>query len=316
MDYAMLFPGQGSQYIGMCKDIMSTNPDVKKIFEEASEILQYDLWDQIQNAKMSTLTLSENAQPAVLAASYAYFNTFMKEVGQAPKFMVGHSLGEVAALVCAGCIPFASAIAFARERGKLMHKAAEDKIGFAGLILDVERETVEKILEEVRQQKYVAVSGYNSPRQFVVAGEKEGEPILESKIEEIGEDYVPFRMIPMKADAPFHNKEMTYLKEEFAKIVGKIAFDDIKIPVWSTVTGELITGKGQVGDILVNQLIQPIQWTQALEKLSQQGIEMFVDIGPNHTTKNLVRENPKLPLTLSYDEDKAQIIEKLMEKAK
>lgn len=315
MEFAMLFPGQGSQYIGMCKDIMSRNTEVKRIFEEASEVLKYDLWEQVQTTKMSVLTLSENAQPAVVTASYAFYQTFVKEMGQIPKSMVGHSLGEVSALVCSQCISFADAIAFVKERGKLMYRAMTDKKGFAGLVLDVEQKKVEDILKEVRKEKYAAISGYNSPRQFIVAGEKEAEPILEAKIDELGEDYVPFRMIPMKADVPYHSKVMSYLKDEFQEIVDKLTFHEPQISVWSTVTGKVITSKEQVSNILVNQLIRPIQWTQVLEKLSQENIGLFVDIGPNNTTRNLIRENAKLPLILSYDvEEREKIIEMLMEK--
>lgn len=314
MDIAMLFPGQGSQYIQMCKKEAEQDKEVINIFEEASEILKKDLWDMIQNGKMSTLTLSENAQPAIVTASYVLYKKFIKETGIYPTISAGHSLGEISALVCAESISFKEGVALARQRGKLMQEALEEKCGFAGIILDLEEEQVLEIIEKVSKEGYVTVTGYNTPFQFMVGGEKKVARVLDDEVEKMNGQYIPFKMIPMKADAPYHSLLMKPWMPRLKELIEDIQYDMPKFPICSTVTGEVIKSKEEISDNLINQLIKPVKWNQVLHKIDNKGIDVFVDIGPNVITRNLVRENKKLSNIWAYDngEDKVNILKLLL----
>ena len=302
MKFAVMFPGQGSQYSGMCVDMARSDVRAMRVFEEASEILKTDLIDMIENAPMKVFTMSENAQPATVAASCVLYRKFVEETGAVPDVLVGHSLGEISALICSGGISFGDGIAFTRERGRLMQRALEDKNGFAGIVTDMEAAELERMVKKMPPGEYAAITGYNSPNQFLVAGSPAAARILDDEVEKAGGQFIPFKMIPMKANAPYHSRLMSYLGRDIEAAVKKTAAEKPKIPVWSTVTGKKITNRTEIREILAGQLTRPVLWSQALNGIRAEGARLMVDIGPNRIIRNLVREDESLPPALAYDD--------------
>lgn len=287
----MLFPGQGSQYIGMCSELYYNNDNAKKLYNTASEILGFDLWNMIEKEKLQTLTKSKNAQPAILVSSYVLYQEFFNKFGQLPTIAVGHSLGEISALMCAGSLTFEDGVSFVKQRGILMDMALEEKIGFCGIVTDVETEVLESVIQKINETGYVTITGYNSPNQLMVGGEKTVERLLDDQISNLGGQYIPFRMIPMKANAPYHSKLMEFLKPKFTEILSQVNIKSPAFPILSTVSGEIISDPSKISESLINQLVTPVKWTQALEKLKSMGIECLVDIGPNKIVKSCIRKS-------------------------
>lgn len=306
----MLFPGQGCQYMGMCKELIQEFSAAKKIFEEADEVLGFGLTKLMLHGDMETTTLSENAQPAVVTASYALFRVFEEETGLQVTDGIGHSLGEISALTAAGAMSFSDAVLYARKRGSLMQSAVCEKRGRAGIVVDTEVKALTKIVDTICAEHFVTISGYNSPRQFIVAGEQKALRLLDDAVEQEGGQFIPFRMMPMKADAPYHTILMDYIKPDLEQALQRITFQRPKFNIWSTVTGEVIQPEDNIAEILGKQLITPVRWMQVLEKVHKEGAECFVDIGPNEINRNLVKENKTLPVCYAFDkeEDKKVIL--------
>ena len=302
MTFALLFPGQGCQYIGMCKQLIEQYPVAAAIFEEANMTLGFDLRALILTGNLKTLTLSENAQPAMVTASYALFQVFCQQTETMPACIAGHSLGELSALIAAGALPFAAGVLFARKRGQIMHRALQEKKGRAGIVVDLAYEVLTQLIAASNVDDYVAIAGYNSPQQVVVAGHPRALASLSDAVEQHGGDFIPFRMIPMKADAPYHTTLMTFLQPELEAALQDICFEQPTMDVWSTVIGRIIQPTDSIGDILRDQLILPVAWTPVLEKMTRAGVDCFIDIGPQKIIRNLVRENPNLPTSYAFDE--------------
>lgn len=317
MKFALLFPGQGSQYIGMCRDLIQQFSVAARVFEEANDRLGYDLKSKILEGRLEELTLSEHAQPAVVTASYALYRVFEQLTEAAPSYAAGHSLGEISALIAAGAISFADGVSFAKFRGALMHRALQDKKGRAGIVVDMEESVLQEIVDSIMPNDYVTITGYNSPKQFIVAGNQTALKDLDKAVDQAGGEFIPFRMMPAKADAPYHSGLMMYLKPEIEEALQKLSFRQPKFPIWSTVTGKQLEPGPSLAHFLSEQLVKPVYWNQALGRLYEAGVKLFIDIGPQQITRNLVKENPKLPECLSFDNDtdRHTIIQKLSKEA-
>lgn len=301
MKVTLLFPGQGCQYIGMCRDIMVQFPQTREILEEANAYLGYDLGSMIMEGNMKELTRSDNAQPAVITASYILYLAYNTLAYHKPSYMVGHSLGEISALVATGAMDFGDALVFARKRGKIMQRALEEQIGRAGVVVDVPQRVLENMIHQVSRDHYITLSGYNSPEQWVVAGTKEALYQLDELVDQEGGQFIPFRMIPMKADAPYHSSLMEPYRWELEEALDKVVYHEPTIPVVSTVTGQVIDSKEEIGYLLSHQLVKPVLWNQVLTGIRDEGIELMVDLGPSKIMKNLVEENKSLPTCLGFD---------------
>jgi [acyl-carrier-protein] S-malonyltransferase len=295
----------------MCAKLIEEYQAAYEVFEEANRALGYDIRSLILKGNIEELTLSKNAQPAVVTAGYALYRVFEEQIGIKPFCAAGHSLGEITALVCAGAVSFSDGVVFARKRGEIMHQAMDQKKGRSGVVVDLEVSVLESIIESIQAKEYVTISGYNSPRQFVIAGTQEALKILDRELDETDGQFIPFRMIPMKADAPYHSELMSFATCELEESIRSIEFGKTNFDIWSTVTGKIIGETDSISEILCNQLVLPVRWNQVLEQIAASGVELFVDIGPQQITRNLVRENPQLPMCLSFDdeEDREKIIQ-------
>lgn len=303
MKFAITFPGQGSQYIGMCQKLIQEYSVAADVFEEANRVLEFDIRSLILNGNLVELTLSENAQPAVVIASYALFRVFEQEIGKMPFCAAGHSLGEISALIAAGVLSFSDGVTYARKRGKLMHRAMQENKGRAGIVVDLDVDILQEIVDSIAPDDYVAISGYNSLKQFIVAGQQSALLRLEKEVVKEGGEFIPFRMMPMKADAPYHSLLMSFLKPEFEEMLQTLTFNQMNFGIWSTVTGQLIESADGISEILSHQLVLPVHWNQVLNRMRDSGVELFIDIGPQSINRNLIRENPELPPSLAFDEE-------------
>lgn len=303
MEYVLLFPGQGSQYKGMYSRLQTLYSGTKELFREASDVLGFDLARLVENESMANLTASENAQPAVITASYALFQAFSLNVKKAPLAAAGHSLGEISACIAAGSMAFSDGIRFVRKRGEIMTGAVKDRQGGAGIVVDFEESRLERLVEMVRARDYITISAYNSPRQFIVAGSKEGLKALEKELDRVDGQLIPFKMIPMKADAPYHSSQMEYLKEDLMEALEGIEFRTPKFPIWSSVTRTLQTDASSLRKNFEKQLTTPVYWNQVIKQISRSGADCFVDIGPGDTLRNLVQEDPALGKSFAFDSE-------------
>ncbi|WP_223067489.1 ACP S-malonyltransferase [Paenibacillus caui] len=316
MTIAILFPGQGSQYLGMCRELISTDPMVAEIFAEADEALGFSLRRHVLEGKLEELTRSDIAQPAVVTASYALYRLFARETCASPNYAAGHSLGEISAMIAAGALPFAEGVRYVQRRGALMKRAVQEGKGRAGIVIDMPQSELEQVVASLRadEREYVAISGYNSPRQFIVAGTAGGLRLLEEAIEPYGGELIPFRMMPMKEDAPYHSQLMEFMRPELDEALSTLTFQPPAFPVWSTVSGELVTTAEAIPPLLSSQLVRPVCWNQAIGHLLKRGVHLWVDIGPGVIVRNLLRENSRVPDGYAFDEtsDRQRLLQALV----
>lgn len=308
VNYAMLFPGQGAQTIHMCRRIYQAKESARQIFDCSSEILGYDIWEIVSSGRLQTLTQTPIAQPAVFIASYLMFLDFLEKYAIFPNVVVGHSLGEISALVCAGGIKFEEALIFIKQRAKLMNRVADEKIGFSGLITDLKEDDIDKLLNEVNNLGYVSISGYNSSKQFVIAGVSAIEKKLDKEVAKLGGEYIPFRMIPMKVSAPYHTKLMKKYDSYIKGYVSQMQYTDLKIPVLSTVSGDFIKSSSEIPELLIQQMSSPVLWNKTMEILMNNNHDFLVDIGPNSIMKNLVLESDSSSEVYAFDKEEAKIM--------
>ncbi|MGQ8872751.1 ACP S-malonyltransferase [Paenibacillus sp. TSA_86.1] len=311
MTICALFPGQGSQYIGMCSDLLNNEPEAMLIFAEASEVVGFDLRTLILAGSLEQLTQSEYAQPAVLTASYARFDSFVRRTGITPDYAIGHSLGEIAALVAAGALKFGDAVRFTAARGALMHQAIQEQKGRAGIVVDMSQAELESIVTNIRETHYVTISGYNSPNQFVVAGEAIGLRLLDDIVDRAGGEFIPFRMMPMKADAPYHSELMQFIQPEMEAMVSKLSFFTPEFSICSTVNGKFIRETEEIPRLLTDQLLQPIHWIQALAQVQRMGATTWMDVGPSQSVRNMLAEYDTSIIAYSLDDphDHSKLLE-------
>lgn len=299
---SVLFPGLGCQYPRMCIPLIQRYRYIKDIFDEASDVLTKDLVSLISEGSMFELTVSKEAQSLIVVTSYALFEILKRELGVTFCFLAGHSLGEITAMVIADCLSFSEAVCFTKGRGQLMQRAAEAVEGSTGLAVDIMEEKLRDIVSSIAKNNYVCISGYNSPNQLMVAGTKAGVKAVAEGVYDYGGEFIPFKMMPMKVDAPYHSHLMMPYQLEYQELLDKISFSEPDLPVWSTVTGGAIKSAEEISEILLKQLVLPVQWSQILTALCNKGVELFIDIGPSQIIKNLVNEDESLSPCLSFDD--------------
>lgn len=309
MSYGILFPGQGSQYLNMNHESQCDKKILIPLLEQASTIIGIDLERELAERTMKDLTQAEIAQPAILVFSYALFLDFKQQNKSTAMALLGHSLGEVSAYLASGALSFTESVKFAHQRGKLMTSVGQKANGEASLVVDVSPEILEELILSIHNPNGLAISGYNSEKQAIVVGDEEGLETLDQAVSSVGGQLIPFRMIPMKDSKPFHSRFVEKSLEELNGLVQKLTISDPTIPVYSTVSGNKTLDKEEVKENLIQQLISPVLWLQALRKLEQENNTCLIDIGPNKIMKNLVLENSIKQTVFAYDveEDYAQV---------
>jgi [acyl-carrier-protein] S-malonyltransferase len=315
---ALLFPGQGSQYVGMSIGICAKHPVARRTFEEANDALGFDLKKLCDAGPMDELTQTINSQPAILATSVAIYRIYMEEVGAVPLYHAGHSLGEISALTCAGAIEFADAVKIVRRRGQFMQEAVSGEVsgavalgaGAMTAVVGVDKDTITDICRKVStNESMVVISNYNAPDQTVISGHQAAVLKAGEELAKLGA-----RTIPLKVSAPFHSPLMQPAADKFQAELQKYRYHDLKYPVISNVTASPYPGKDQLIENLVEQLVQPVQWVASMAYLQSQGIELVIEAGPGTVLRDLMKKNAPGITALSYDKEKdvKQVMEKLI----
>lgn len=283
--FAMVFPGQGSQEIGMLKELSEAYPIVQEIFSEASSVLGYDLWNLVQEGSAEKLGQTWVTQPALLAASVAIFKVWQQKEGAQPDFMAGHSLGEYSALVCAGVIDFRDAIKLVELRGKLMQEAVPVGTGAMYAIIGLDNDVVVKACKEAAEGQVVSPVNFNSPGQVVIAGNKEAVERAAILCKEAGAK----RALPLAVSVPSHCELMKPAADKLAEKLKTISFQEPQYSVINNVDVKIETSAQAIKDALIAQLYSPVRWTEIVEFMANQGTTLLVEMGPGKVLTGLTK---------------------------
>lgn len=288
-DFAMVFPGQGSQSIGMLAELAEQYPIVTETFAQASDVLGYSLWDLVQNGPEEELNKTWKTQPALLAASVAIWRVWQEKQGKMPQMMAGHSLGEYSALVCAGVIDFAAAIKLVELRGQLMQEAVPAGTGAMYAIIGLDNDAIAKACEEAAQGQVVSPVNFNSPGQVVIAGNKEAVERAGVLCKEAGAK----RALPLAVSVPSHCALMKPAADKLAVALQEIEFKQPEIQVVNNVDVKAQTDANAIRDALVRQLYNPVRWTETVEFIAEKGITQLLEIGPGKVLTGLTKRISK-----------------------
>jgi len=284
--WAFLFPGQGSQYVGMGKDLKQNFKVAADVFAEADEALHEDLSKLCFEGPEDDLKLTRNTQPAILTVSIAALRVLEKETGLVPAMTAGHSLGEYSSLVTSGALQFADAVAIVRKRGTFMQEAVPVGVGGMAAVLGMETAELEQICKESAEGQSVAPANYNCPGQIVISGHMEAVKRAAAKAEAAGAK----KVVMLPVSAPFHSTLMKPAAEKLAKALEPITVQDLKIPVLSNVEADFYHSKNDIKRLLTEQVDHPVRWIEEMEKMVREGVDKCVEIGPGKVLNGLVRK--------------------------
>ncbi|WP_250460876.1 ACP S-malonyltransferase [Microbulbifer litoralis] len=282
---AFVFPGQGSQQIGMLADAAAELPEIHSTFSEASDVLGYDLWDLCQNGEQADINLTERTQPLLLAASVALYRAWCAKGGVRPARMAGHSLGEWSALVCAGSLAFTDAVRLVRERGRLMQEAVPAGEGAMAAVIGLDDSEVEKACADAAQGEVVAAVNYNSPGQVVIAGSKGAVDRAIEACKAAGAK----RAMPLPVSAPFHTELMRPAAEKLAPQVESTVFHAPEIQVIHNVHARPESEPEAIKKLMIEQIYSPVRWTACVQAMAADGIEQLLECGPGKVLAGLAK---------------------------
>ncbi len=283
MSYAFIFPGQGSQSVGMLSELAASHSQVSEVFKEASAVLGYDLWNVVQNDPEGKLNQTDITQPAMLAAGMAVYRTVLAQKVCAPAFMAGHSLGEYTALVASGVMTLAQGIELVSERGRLMQSAVPEGQGAMAAVLGLEDAQVVSVCEQV--QGVVEAVNFNSPGQVVIAGNKDAVEKAIVAATEAGAS----RVVPLPVSVPSHCSLMKPAADKLAEKLESMVFNMPTVPVLHNVQFSEAKDSDEIKALLVQQLYRPVQWVETINTMKQQGVESLYELGPGKVLMGLNR---------------------------
>ncbi|WP_323638645.1 ACP S-malonyltransferase [Pectobacterium polonicum] len=283
--FAMVFPGQGSQTVGMLAELAAEYPIVTETFAQASEALGYDLWQLTQQGPAEELNKTWQTQPALLTASVAIWRAWQQQEGKTPALMSGHSLGEYSALVCAGVLDFQQAVRLVELRGKLMQEAVPEGTGAMYAIIGLDNDAIAKACEESAQGQVVSPVNFNSPGQVVIAGNKDAVERAGAACKAAGAK----RALPLPVSVPSHCALMEPAAKKLAIALESVTFNSPVIPVVNNVDASIETTPEAIRDALVRQLHCPVRWTDCVEFMASQGVESLLEVGPGKVLTGLTK---------------------------
>ncbi|MGB1800690.1 MAG: ACP S-malonyltransferase [Gammaproteobacteria bacterium] len=282
---AFVFPGQGSQSIGMMNGLLELSPDIKELFNTASDVLSYDLLDIITSGPEDKLNQTEITQPALLATAYATWLAIEKHSDVKPAVLAGHSLGEYVALLCANVISFEDAIALVAERGRCMQKAVPAGVGAMAAILGLDDDDVIQICSEVAEDEVVSAANFNSPGQIVIAGNKAAVERATVAMKEAGAK----RALLLPVSVPSHCMLMKQAAEEFESSLNNITFNNAEIPVLQNVDAKSKQSSADIKAALLQQLYMPVRWVESVNTMKESGITKIIECGPGKVLSGLIK---------------------------
>ncbi len=284
---AFVFPGQGSQQVGMGKDVYESYPEIQEIYHKIDERLSFEL-SRIIFEDEEKLNLTQYTQPALVITSYALFYALKKNRPDVvPSYTAGHSLGEFSALVTSNALNPVDAVWITHIRGKLMQEAVPEGAGKMAAVIGLPAEEIEKTLQEI--SGIVEVANYNSPEQTVISGETEAV----EKAMEILKEKGAKKVVPLAVSVPAHSSLLRDKAEEFGKYLDEIEIKDSQIPVISNITGKPLTDAGQIRKELKEHFYSPVRWVQSVQFMVGEGVDTFVEIGPKKVLTGLIRRISK-----------------------
>ncbi|CED71929.1 malonyl CoA-acyl carrier protein transacylase [Aliivibrio wodanis] len=284
-NFAIVFPGQGSQAVGMLAELGEQHNVVTQTFAEASEALGYDLWSLVQNGPAEDLNQTFRTQPALLATSVALWRVWQEQGLAQPTVLAGHSLGEYSALVCAGVIDFKEAIKLVELRGQLMQEAVPAGVGAMFAIIGLDNDSIAKACEEAEQGEVVSPVNFNSPGQVVIAGNKDAVERAGVLCKEAGAK----RALPLPVSVPSHCALMKPAADKLAVALESLEFSAPALPVINNVDVISETDPAKIKDALVRQLYCPVRWTEVVEIMAEQGVETLYEVGPGKVLTGLTK---------------------------
>lgn len=306
---AFIFPGQGSQTVGMGQALAKTIDKVAQIFQKADERLGFSLSNIIFDGPQEKLTLTENAQPALLTTSIAILE-LLKDHGITADYAAGHSLGEYSALVAAGAISFEDAVYAVRKRGEYMEEAVPAGVGTMAAVLGMEEAELESVTDEITANgDTVQLANLNCPGQIVISGTKKGV----EDASQLAKEHGAKKVIPLVVSGPFHSILMKPAAEKFTEVLNGIEIRDAEIPVIANVTAARMIESMDIKEKLIQQLYSPVRWEKSIETMLAEGVDTFIEIGPGKVLSGLVKKVNRRVNTyaISDQESLLEVVSKL-----
>ncbi|MBR1779113.1 MAG: ACP S-malonyltransferase [Clostridia bacterium] len=295
--FAVIFPGQGSQYVGMGKSLYEKYPTAKDIFSLADETLAFPLSSLCFDGDIQELTKTCNTQPALLTVCYIMYQVYIKANGLNPELLLGHSLGEITALVCANAISFTDGLKIVRQRGLYMQECGDKTKGGMLAVLVDDFEWIKQLCREISKEDMILnIANYNSNNQIVVSGDIRALQDLKSALTQKG-----IKSIFLNVSAPFHSSIMQAAADKLYAELNKYHYDPIDVPIISNISGDLYMDQDNLAKTLSEQIISPVKWVQSIKKAHSLGADLFVEVGPKNILKNLNKNICKDIPTLSLD---------------
>lgn len=284
--FAMVFPGQGSQTVGMLAELAGDYPIVQETFKQASEVLGYDLWQLVQEGPAEELNKTWQTQPALLTASVAVYRVWQQKYPELkPEVMAGHSLGEYSALVCAGVLDFQDAVKLVELRGKLMQQAVPEGTGAMYAIIGLDNDAIINACKQAEQGEVVSAVNFNSPGQVVIAGAKAAVERAAALCKEAGAK----RALPLAVSVPSHCALMKPAADQLSVSLESITLKEASVSVLNNVDVKNEIEADAIRNALVRQLYSPVRWTETVEKMAQNGVEVLVEVGPGKVLNGLTK---------------------------
>lgn len=290
---AFVFPGQGSQYVGMGKALYEASAAARRVFQQADEVLGFKLSELCFEGPAEELEDTINAQPAILTVSLACLAAIrekLDELGhkwQAPRFVAGHSLGEYTALVAAGALDFSDALRLVRERGRLMKESGDHRPGGMAAVIGLERAALQLACNQaaIETGSIVSVANANSPEQFVISGDRAGLDRAIELLKAAGARTV----VPLRISIASHSPLMQHAAARLAEIIDRSSLRDPQVPIVTNIAGQVRTSADHIREELASQMVAPVEWVGSVREMVANGVDTFIEIGPGQVLSRLIR---------------------------
>jgi [acyl-carrier-protein] S-malonyltransferase len=300
---SFVFPGQGSQYVGMGREVYDQSPAARAVFEEADSVLGFPITDLCFNGPAEMLNDTQYAQPAILTVSVAYLEALrekLRETGRQidPVYVAGHSLGEYTALVAADSLSFADALKLVWERGRLMKEEGEQRPGGMAAVIGLSQGQLEDVVEEASSEGIVVIANSNSPMQTVISGEIAA--LL--KAMDLAKKEGAAKVARLAVSIASHSPLMQHAGIQLSQIISNIKLADPLVPLVANITGQVLTTAEEVKRELSEQLCKPVAWMASVREMLEGGVNTFIEVGPGHVLSGLIKRISEDAHILKWDD--------------